>query len=100
MNMEIKAISGNHKLINNGNPMVIGSISSALGVSKIIFDFGTKQQDIFVFENNTLKEYKLSLNTPDYIDRIYSNCIKSSLVSEFELIRLVVDAFTFKELGF
>ncbi|MBC7696231.1 MAG: hypothetical protein H7141_12375 [Burkholderiales bacterium] len=99
--MEIKAISGNHILINNGKPVVIGSISSTLdGVSKIIFDFGTKQQDIFVFENNTLKEYKLALRAPDYINKIYANCINSSLVTEFELIRLVVDAFTYRELGF
>ena len=99
--MEIKAISGNYILINNGKPLVIGSISSTLGgVSKIIFDFGTKQQDIFVFTNNTLKEYKLSLRAPDYINKIYANCINGSLVSEFELIRLVVDAFTFRELGF
>jgi hypothetical protein len=99
--MEIKAISGgNHILIRNGKPMVIGSISSALGVSKVIFDFGTKQQDIFVFANNTLKEYRLSLRAPEYINKIYANCINSSLVSEFELIRLVVDAFTYRELGF
>ena len=99
--MEIKAISGNHILINNGKPVVIGSISSTLsGVSKIIFNFRTKQQDVFIFENNTLKEYKLSLRAPDYINKIYANCINSSLVSEFELIRLVVDAFTYRELGF
>ena len=102
--MEIKAISGNHILLCEGKPMVIGNISTSLQgdvtVSKVVFHFGTEQQDLFVFRNDKLANYELSHKTPGYIKEIYLKCTKGLLMTKFELIEQVVDVFTFVELGF
>lgn len=103
--MEIKAISGNHILLcDKGKPMVIGNINTTaqgdVTVSKVVFHFGTEYQDLLVFKNDKLTDYKPSHKTPGYVKEIYLKCTEGSLMTKSELIEQVVDAFTFVELGF
>lgn len=102
--MQIKAISGNHILISNGKPMVIGNITTTVQgdvtFSKVVFHFGTEYQDLFIFKNDKLTDYKPSSKMPDYIKENYLKCVRKSLITKFELIELVVEVFTFAELGF
>ncbi len=105
----IKAINGSHILIKDNSPVIIGNINrfqkretqgELVLYSKIIFDFGTIHEDVFIFANNKLAEYRLSHKAPGYIREIYHECIKRSDMTESELLRLVVQSYVFKELGF
>lgn len=78
----IFAAYANHSLVQNGSIKKIGYITQGKRYNKIgqciipdqvIFHFGTNENDLFYFENNTLSYSSVSLNREHYIDELHSN---------------------------
>jgi hypothetical protein len=110
----IEGIAGNHILLRNGRPAVIGYVTDKLRYTKeggcivptevcfILNCDGRKYRDYFYFENDTLVYQVVALKTEAelYLAELYSRSAITRRISPEQLITEVTEAYVMRELGF
>ncbi len=105
----IRAISGNHALLRHNEIPIIGQIETKqrknlkgefVTISELTFYFGgNKSQDYFEFVDGKLAHYLISKYTPEYINKVYEECIARER-NQDEFVKVITSVYVFHEIGF
>ena len=106
----IRAISGNHALLRHNEIPIIGQIETKqrknlkgefVTISELTFYFGgNKSKDHFEFiDGNKLLHYAISKYTPEYINKVYEECIARER-NQDEFVKVITSVYVFHEIGF
>ena len=111
-NRIIRAVSGNHALLRNGQIPIIGFTCDkvsyigdgcvvSLEVCFILRCGGKKYRDYFYFQNNRLTFQVITIKNEkhQYITATYQECIREEMTPE-RFIGRVVDEYVNTEMGF
>jgi hypothetical protein len=107
--MDIKAISGNHALLQNNEVPIVGYLTDRKRYTKqggcivprvVCFNYGTEYSDLFFFENMTLVYQAISIQTPEYLTEVYAAAAKKKGITPEEFVDMVLEVYVIKELGF
>ena len=106
----IYAIAGNHILLADGKPKLIGKAyqgkrylsDGSLAFQDVVeFNFGNRNiTDLFFYENDLLIFHSISLYTEAFIINYYNESLEQKKTSPQSLISLVTQKYTLHEMGF
>lgn len=105
--MLIKAICDNHALLVDGNVQIIGSVKDkkrytgggCILPTEIVLHYGTPFKDRFYFENDELVYMSVTMETPEYLTKTYSECAREK-VTPSQFVDTIKQVYVFKSLGF
>ena len=106
----IYAVSGNHFLLLDNKPKLIGRIyhgkrylsdGSVVLQDVIEFNYGDKNSpDYFFFEDDLLAYHSISLHTEAFLFDCYQELLQTKKVSPEAFISLVTERYTLTMMGF